>query len=82
MSATAYDIYQDLMALPESKLAEVKQFVEFKKQSVQNETMSSQKMNQAQWQHFIQETSGTWEDMPLAEEIREGWDYFTEREPC
>ncbi len=29
MNTTAYDIYQELMVLPESKLVEVKQFVEF-----------------------------------------------------
>jgi hypothetical protein len=41
-----------------------------------------QDMNQAQWQSFIQETSGSWEDMPFAEEIRKGWDTFSERESC
>ncbi len=41
-----------------------------------------QKMEQTQWQAFIQETSGSWQDIPLAEEIREGWDSFSKRELC
>jgi murein L,D-transpeptidase YcbB/YkuD len=40
---------------------------------------SQEKMNQTQWQEFIRETSGSWPEMPMAEELREGWDNFTQR---
>jgi len=41
---------------------------------------SQETMNQTQWQEFIRETSGSWPEMPMAEELREGWDNFTKRE--
>jgi len=41
---------------------------------------SQEKMTPMQWQEFIRETSGSWPEMPMAEELREGWDNFTKRE--
>ena len=50
------------------------------KKLVSTPVVSQEKMTQMQWQEFIRETSGSWPEMPMAEEIREGWDNFTQRE--
>ena len=40
----------------------------------------SKNISQSQWQTLIQETSGSWQEMPTAEEIREGWEQTAKRE--
>jgi hypothetical protein len=50
------------------------------KKLVSTPVASQEKMTQMQWQELIRETSGSWPEMPMAEEIREGWDNFTRRE--
>lgn len=42
--------------------------------------LHSKNMSQSQWQTLIQETSGSWQEMPTVEEIREGWEQTAKRE--
>jgi len=66
-----------IQQLPPQMAVEVNDYVDFLLQKYQPRSL--QKL-QGVWEDLVRETSGSWRDMPMAEEIRKGNNNFAARE--